>query len=114
MNKTCVFDCISGYTSVMRIGKIYTVPVSHYNFLMNNHDVIDLSYWFSHLKRRWKEKFKLKIFPIFEHVRNRELGDMLSIAQLMDKYYHTYFYIIRGPAGNRTPNHLHPKQVSYH
>ena len=119
MNRICVFESAYGYNGILRIGKLYNIPSDHYYFLMTNYeDLIDMSHFFTVIKWKWKEKMKIKILSMFhnyEYLRNRELGIRRSHADLLNDYYNIYFRLKRmGSAGNRTPNHLHPKQVSYH
>lgn len=89
-----VFDSLFGYSSVFRIGKIYSLHVNHYVYVMTLHeDLVNYTSIFKRFFKICKEKLKLKIgVMLLSHkdLHNRELGSN-HISQLFDKYYRQHF-----------------------
>lgn len=93
-NKYCVFDSCYGYSSLLRLGKIYVFKKDHYNYILNTHiDIIDFSIIFKRFFKLCKYNLKIKIFKkylSFDDLHNRQLG-LCNINSLINKYYEEYF-----------------------
>jgi hypothetical protein len=92
--KTCVFESLYGFNNIFRLGKIYHLTTSHYNYIMRtNCDLLDYSYVFKLFFRRVKQNLKIKILRkclTFDDLNNRQLG-LCTIHSLIEQYYISYF-----------------------
>ena len=92
--KNHVFDSMRGYSSIIRIGKIYKLLNEHYIYILTLHDdLIDYSNIFKHFLIICKIKMKIRIGIRYLKSRDlyhREIGT-LHTNEIFNKYYKLHF-----------------------
>ena len=96
--KPCVFDSCYGYSSLLRLGKIYIFEKEHYNYILNTYiDIIDFSIIFKRFFNLCKYKLKIKILKKYlslKDLHDRQLG-LCNINYLINKYYEQHISSLR-------------------
>lgn len=97
--QSCVFSSQFGYSSLLRIGKIYNLTISHYKYLLETYeDLIDHRYIFRRFFTQCRENMKVRIFKFLlsaSDMKMRELG-CITTKRMMEKYYMMYFRLKKG------------------
>ena len=94
MKKTCTFINSLGYSCLIRIGKLYTIPKEHYIYLMEyNEDLVDISHTIRRFLYKCREIIMLKTLVknlTSKDLYRRELG-LVTITSLKRLYYNKTF-----------------------